>query len=183
MKKKNGDGPQGIVGTNSKNRELYIFGPIDTETSGQFIIQLREMDKKKGPIKLIMSSLGGEEGAGWAIYDSITTAKNDVHAYAYGECQSIATLILQACKTRLLSEHTRVMIHNGGVAADMTTNQVIALAKELQTLSDMYYSTMALHSGIPEEEIEMLCQNDYYMSAETAVQRGFADGIIQKTQK
>jgi len=169
-----------IVELNPKYRELYLFGPIDTPTAGELIFHLRQLDRTRGPIQLVLSSLGGEEGAGWGIYDAIRTANNDVHCYAYGECQSIATLIIQACKTRMLSENTRFMIHNGGVAADMTTNQVIALAKEVEALSAMYYSTLSLHSGVPAEEIQSLCANDYYMSAATAVQRGFADGIIKK---
>jgi len=169
-----------ILSTDDRARELYLFGGVDINNAGALIIDLRRLDRKPGGITLIMSSLGGEEGAGWAIYDAIRGARNPVTCKVFGECQSIATLILQACHVRLLSPHTRFMIHNGSLSADVTANQAIALGKEIQILSEMYYGILAHHSGIPAEEIEILCQNDYFMSAEAAVQRGFADGLVPK---
>lgn len=168
----------GPITANADTREIYVIGPINNETVSGVLPALRSMDQKRGPISLVIHSNGGDEDAGWAIYDALRLAKNRVVAEAYGACQSIAALILQGANTRLLSPDCRFMIHNGSASFEATTNQIPAIVKELQFLTNRYHEVLAQRSSLPLSKIKKLCRVESFMSASQAVEAGFADGII-----
>lgn len=180
-RKHENDHQGGGVSVNFDDREIYLSGSIDNEKSGSFLAAVRTMDKKPGLITVVISSTGGIDGAGWAIYDAILLCSNHVLGMAYGECQSIAALILQGCGTRLLSPNCRFMVHNGSVEMATTVTQLPAIAKETLDLTRAYYEAIAQRSGLSVRKVKALCDAESFMGAEKACQYGMADGIISKT--
>jgi ATP-dependent Clp protease protease subunit len=170
---------------NEKRREVFLFGEVNGEKAGAIVAALREFDRSRGPITMIISSTGGYEGAGWTIYDALRLCKNKTVALCYGECQSIATLILQGCDQRLLAPNCRFMIHNGSIAMDMTTDQLLSLADEVKALSLLYYGVLAGRSGgaVTSEQVKALCEMETFFSAKETVEYGFADGIMKVVPK
>lgn len=162
----------------SKAREIYLIGAVDIEKAGAVISALRRLDRKKGAITLIISSTGGDEGAGWAIYDSLRICRNDTIAMCFGECQSIAALILQGCGLRLLSPNCRFMIHNGSITLDATVSQLRSISREIEHLTDRYYEVLAEGSGLTVAKVRQLCDDETFFSAQLALDMHFCDGII-----
>lgn len=167
----------------SKMREVRLFGSVDDDTARDVVSAVRCLDLKKGPIHLVIASTGGDEGAGWAIYDALRLAHNDVVTEAYGSCQSIAALILQAGTTRLLSPDCRFMVHNGSIEMAATVTQMRSYGKEIQFLTQRYYEELAARSGLTVRRVRALCDRETFLSAAEAVDLGFADGIIMKPPK
>jgi ATP-dependent protease ClpP protease subunit len=165
-------------------REIYLFGAVDIEVASQVVVALRQLDRVgRGNITLIISSGGGEEGAGWTIYDALCLTRSKVIAQCYGECMSIASLILQACDTRLLSPNCRFMVHNGTCAFNGPLEKVRGALQEENFLTLKYYEKLAERSELTIDEVKDLCDNDTYLTAEDTCKNGFADGILGQTKR
>lgn len=177
------DHPSGGVGIDEEAREVYLSGTVDQDKAGALIAAVRRLDRTKGLICVVISSSGGGEGAGWAMFDAIDMCRNQTVGLAYGECQSIAALVLQACKIRLLAPNCRVMIHNGSVELSTGITTINAVTKEIQAVTDSYYEVLAERSGMSFQRIKNLCDAETFMGAQEAVDKGFADGIISRTSQ
>lgn len=168
-----------------ESREIYVFGPIDDSVANRVIFGLREFESQgKGVITLVLSSGGGEEAAGWAIYDALALSPCRILAECYGECMSIAVLVLQACDTRLAAPNCRLMVHNGTVTVGATNQDKIRnINKEIETMTNNYYEKLADRSELSIDKVKRLCDNETFMSAEEALQHGLIDGILGRTKR
>lgn len=165
-----------------ESREIYLVGTVTTEKAGGILAAIRHLDKTNGPITLVVCSPGGEDGAGWVIYDALRLCNNQTIVQCYGECQSIAALVLQGGDIRLLSPHCRFMVHNGSLAFDATVTELRALVTEVEVLTQSYYKALCDRSGYTEEGIRELCDKETYLSAKETVDYGFADGILSRSR-
>lgn len=170
--------------TGTDLRKLYLIGEVDHEMAKQLIVDLQTLDATEGPIVIVMTSAGGNEGAGYAIFDAIRMTHNPVTILAYGEVMSIAALVLQAADNRLLSPECRFLIHNGSVPSGgddegyIDADKLIARAKETIRNNHRYHKLIAHRSGLPLAKIKTFCKQETLFWAEEAVKLGFADGII-----
>jgi ATP-dependent Clp protease protease subunit len=172
------------VAMDENAREIFLFGDIDSSTASQVILALRKLDRaKKANITLIISSGGGEEAAGWTIYDAICLTRSKVIGQAYGQCMSIAALVLQACDTRLLSPNCRFMIHDGTASYTGPLDKINVALKEENFLTNMYYEKLAEKSELTVDKVKNLGNNETYMDANVACGYGLADGILGQTKK
>jgi ATP-dependent Clp protease, protease subunit len=174
-----------LVTVDPNAREILLFGVVNTELATQVVFNVRQLDRgKKANISLVIGSAGGEEYSGWAIYDTLCLARSKIIGQCFGECMSIAVLILQACDTRLLAPNCRMMIHNGSLTAgSLSYEKFQALIKEENLITQKYYEALAERSGLSTKKVIELCNQETYMSAEEAVNHGFADGILGQTKK
>jgi ATP-dependent Clp protease, protease subunit len=160
-------------------REIAMFGSISDETVCNVITALRQFDAKgKRNIGLVISSTGGDEGSGWAIYDALRLTRSKIIGQCFGKCMSIAALILQACDTRLLSQNCRFMIHDGTFTASGALAQVKNSVEEEVFLTQKYYKTFAERTTISLAKVIELGRKETFMSADKAVEFGFADGVL-----
>jgi ATP-dependent Clp protease protease subunit len=166
------------------SREIVLFGDIDAEIAAQVVTGLRQLDRaSKANITMIINSGGGEVTAGYAIYDAMCLTRSKIVGQCYGGCMSIATLILQACDTRLLAPNCRVMIHNGSAGYSGPLEKINAAIKEENLLTQLYYEKLAERSELTVDQVKDLCDHESYMDANVAVGYGFADGILGQTKK
>lgn len=163
---------------NKEAREICLLGAVDESSMVQFVSGFRELDHDKGTITVVISSPGGDEAAGWAIYEHMAMAKNEVIAVAYSECMSIAALILQGASKRLVSPWCRFMIHNGSMGMESDVSRLMGRTKEILRVTSNYYSVLAQRSGHDLPTIKRMCDNEVFLSAQETVDLGFADGIL-----
>lgn len=161
-------------------RRIWLFNGIDDETVYHFVVTLQTMDLTKGPIEVIMCSLGGSEPQGYAMFDAIRMTRNQVTIIGLGAVQSIAALIMQAADLRLLAPECRFMVHNGSVtmAPDIHADTIVAIGKEVMKNNHRYHQLLAERTGLPVSKIRRYCEVETYWSAEEAVKLNFADGVI-----
>jgi Protease subunit of ATP-dependent Clp proteases len=164
---------------NEDLREIYIVGSITDEMSCGVISAIRQLDATRGAITFIINSGGGEVDAGFAIYDTIRLTKNKTIAHCLGMCQSMATILLQACDKRYMSQNCRFMIHNGSLGVDCSLDEAIPLLGEYKLQNVIFQEILAKRATIPLAKIKKLCYSTTYMSAEECCQAGFADGILE----
>ena len=162
---------------------LHVIGPICSETVDSFFPDFTECDnrKSKAPIVIRICSPGGESSSGLAIYDLIKTARHEVAIEAYGECSSVAMVILQAAKIRIAAPSCRALIHNGVLEVSdgrLVGAQLKAAVKELKRLDEFFHRLMAERTGLPFKEIQRLCCNETVLTAQEMLKMNFVDAIL-----
>jgi ATP-dependent protease ClpP protease subunit len=133
-----------------------------------------------GPIRIVLSSSGGSEPDGFALYDALNLSRSKVTIDCFGEVQSIAALVLQAADERRMSPECRLMMHNGTLEFGGAVHQgtMVAVARESDIRTKRYQQILAENSKASFEEVAAFCNEEKYFSAEEAVALGFADSII-----
>lgn len=130
-------------------------------------------------------SYGGDWDSGIALFDIIKEIKSPVRIKAYGRICSMGTVILQACKERLLAPNCLFMIHYGTAGQDsihakdfeMVAKEV---AKENTIMEDIYLERIReKHSRYSREKLQDFMKYDKYLTPKEAIELGLADGIIK----
>jgi ATP-dependent protease ClpP protease subunit len=168
------------TGVDPFSRKIYLVGDICDAILGMFLPAFQILDSTDGAIQIVLSSPGGSEPAGWAIYDAIRLARNPVIIDGYGSVFSIAALIFQAGLYRRLAPNCRFMIHNGSVLIDggIGANEAVGMGEEVKKNNHRYAKAIQDRSNLTFREVEDLCRAETFLSAEETIKMGFADGMI-----
>lgn len=173
------------TGVDFESRTIYLVGEVDGHMLHRFVTAFEALDKTDGPIRIVLSTPGGSEPDGYAIYDLMRIARNPTIIEGYGAVQSIGALILQGADIRLLAPECRVMVHNGSVefGQALNTDTLVAIGQEINRNNKRYQDVMASKSNLSPNKVKELIDKETYMSAGECVQWGFADGVIQIPQR
>ncbi|NDD84291.1 hypothetical protein EBZ38_08480 [bacterium] len=171
-------------GVDFESRTIYLVGEVDAGMFHRFVTAFEVMDRINGHIRIVLSTPGGSEPDGYAIYDMMRMSRNPIIVEGYGSVQSIGALILQGADLRLLAPECRVMIHNGSVefGQALNTDTLVAIGKEVGRNNKRYQDVLASRSNLPSSKVKELVDQETYMSAAECVQWGFADGILNRRQ-
>lgn len=190
-----------------KNREILISGEesmsepcndepgVDHILSARLIRNIRILvnENDKAPILIHMKTCGGDWNEGMAVYDAVKTCPVYVTILNYTHARSMSSLILQAADNRVMMPNSEFMFHHGeyGQEGEFITvmNTVEWYKRTMDTMCNIYVDAMksTKHSKwrkITKPKIrvwlddQMDKKNDVYLSAQEAVDNGFADSIF-----
>lgn len=166
------------------DRIIFLNEQVDDHSMGIINAQMLFMSSvdSKSDIQLYLNSPGGGVIAGLSLYDTMQIISPDVSTTTMGYACSMGSILATAGAKgkRSILPHSRYMIHDIRGGADGTYEDMkrsMNLSLELRT---ELFQILSLHSGIPIEEIEVMCNRDYWMKATEAVEKGFIDQIITK---
>src|SRR5574343_416531 len=169
-------------GVDWKSRTLYLVGAIDDEKTFRFLPLIHLLDESSGVIKVILSSNGGDEAAGFAIFDALRLCRNRVEIYGFGGIYSIAALIFQGGNARYLAPNAQLMMHNGSMGMDgpgmVDSNKIEQLGREAAQNNARYHRAIASRSRLDPADVAAWCKDERYFLSEEAVALGLADGLI-----
>jgi ATP-dependent Clp protease protease subunit len=171
-----------IESVDVQSRTIFLFDEINDQGAFHFIIALRLLDMSPGRITVVLSSAGGYDSSGWAIYDAIRQTKNKVRIEGYGHVQSMAAVILQAGDERLLAPNSRFMVHVGsidGLGDEIEVQKLTGLLRETLVGCERYIHVLAGHAKRPVAAIRKEVEGETFFSAQEAVQLGYADGLLE----
>ncbi len=162
-----------------KNRTIYFYGEVDEFTANEFIKNINILDAVSDePIIVDINSAGGEVDNGWAIYDRIRQSKSRIIAKVWGDCSSMATIILQACDEREASENSLFLFHEGTAEKDVDhVRNFESYVKLLPLDRDRTYKVYHEATGLTRNRLEKLFTFDKFITAQTALDMGFIDKI------
>lgn len=135
---------------------------------GQFqkeLLALDGMDKKR--IQVWINSPGGSVMDGYNIYSAILKSKTKVDTYCIGMAASIAGVIFQAGRDRIMSDYGFLMYHNPSGSTD---GKVISMMKDS-------IATMTARSGKDESDILKMMNKETFINASEALEYGLCDKI------
>ena len=192
-------------GANTDRREIFLHNyyssdenenpGVEYKMSNTFLKNIRALETKStNPITIHMHSVGGEWSDGMAIYDAICMSKSFVTIIAYGQAESMSSIIFQAADRRLITPNTYFMAHYGSTDAGgeyLSVQNWVKYEKHIcDVMMDIY--TQSCISGKffkekygnkPDQDkvktylTRKLKSGDWYITAEDAVYYGFADEI------
>lgn len=173
------------VHLDDKKRRIFMAGEINESSTHAVMVALHKLEENDGDITLIMNSEGGEEPAGYALYDAISMCRNGVIIEGYGEISSISAAIFQAADVRRIAPNALFMIHNGTVPVGEETQQniIVDLANQIKKDNQRYHSILAGRSKLTYAKIEEACEKDAYYTADEALSAGFCDEILMPLKK
>lgn len=159
-------------------RTVYICGEVNEESAVRAIQTLQSLDRRKGDIKVVLFTRGGDVEAGFAIYDAIRMCKNFVEVVALGSAQSMGAAILQAGDIRKIGKNCIFMIHSGEFSIEGDSDKLESRVHELAIQDESYLRILATRSGLSISKVRALCKRETFLSAEQTVELGFADEIV-----
>ena len=160
-------------------RILCLSGVITGETDSRHL--LLALDSLcHDPIKIIITSPGGDLDTTFLMYDTIKSLQSPV--ITIGEyCASAAAILLASGSKRYLRPHAKVMLHlpagqMGGDAKDWDI-QHKQMEKYRKTVVDILREC-----GVKKGHDEILADidRDYWMESKEAIAYGLADEILTK---
>jgi ATP-dependent protease ClpP protease subunit len=137
---------------------------------------------------LDIASHGGSVAEGLEIMvwlNSLSKQNKLIVSLVSANAYSIASIIMLAADQRLISKHGEVMVHNPMLPELKFANadQLEKYAQELRDLESNMYEVYGIFTGLDPQEIKVLMDNETYLSPEEAVEKGFADQVIDMEKK
>lgn len=170
----------------SKDGESGTIGFDDTKTVWKGLSLLNSLCKNKNKrIKIFMNSFGGCAYNGLGIYDLIKNNEVEVEIVVIGSCFSMGAFILQAGKRRLLYPNSSLMIHHGTNGFEGNSIDMIKNAEEGKRVNNIYLNTLwekikESEMKMSKKELDAKLNNDWYLSAQAAIEYNLADEIVIK---
>jgi len=139
---------------------------IDGSIFQQELLQMDSLGKKR--IQVWINSPGGVVTDGYSIYSAILKSKTPVDTYVTGAAASIAGVIFQAGRKRIMSDYSWLMYHDpfGGDNAQMLT-----------TMKQSIVTMIEQRSGMSEGEISLMMKRTTFIGADEALQLKLCDKI------
>ena len=170
------------------NGQIILYGDVgdpwgwgDGFTPSDVLAALTQLGN--GPVTVRINSGGGIAMDGQAIYSVLKSHDGDVTVLIDGVAASAASLIAMAGKTISMREGALMMIHDAatitfGNAADHEKS-----TKFLDKISDNYAGVYAARAGITRDEARDLMKAETWLTADEAIEQGFADSKLDEAAK
>ena len=185
-----------------QTREIFLESGDDglgSKHAVEFIKNLTMLESlNNNPIIIHQYNIGGDQSAGFAIYDAIKASKCKILFVCYGSASSMGSIIPQAVSgkgLRVTHPNTEWLIHEGSCESSGTTKQFISNAEALKrnknTMYEIYATCCkkgAAFKGKKLEEIKAILKRrlnvkeDWILDGQQAVEYGFADILFGKGQ-
>jgi ATP-dependent Clp protease protease subunit len=162
---------------------IWIAGPIDNQIffvnfTGRFA-DLINATNEGDVITVFINSPGGDTQTALGIYDLIAKSNRKTLGVVSGVAQSGASLILQACTERLITENSTLMLHRSTVQLGGSVVNAEETLKTFKSYDDQYYKIYAVRSGDKVQNISDMAHKDKYFTATQALEAGLVDRIIK----
>ncbi|MDP2262673.1 MAG: Clp protease ClpP [Hydrogenophaga sp.] len=165
----------------NKPAALSIYDDIGAwgVSAAAFIADLKNLS---GPLNLEISSLGGNVIEGVAIYNALKRygqqPGNSVDIVVMGVAASIASVIVMAGTTVKMPANTYLMVHKpwGGLAGN--ADEMRELADHMDRFESSLVLAYTARTGKSEDDIKAMLKAETWLSAQEAVDQGFADEVL-----
>jgi len=170
-------------GLNLETRTIYFgYGQEQSDIELDHVLAARVMKslhllnnvpRREEPITLLINNQGGDDSHGLGIYDMIQAMDCEVNGYVWGNCQSMAVWVLQACDKRFMSKYSTMMIHHGEGSKDYWTKHQDEVCAKI--LLDKIQEKNPTFS---RAKLEKMLDVDTFLNAQQALHLGLIDEVI-----
>lgn len=167
------------------NRTMLIFGSIDEDIYHLVwlgLAALRQADHE-APIRIEISTIGGDVEIGLAIFDLIRGCGMPVHTVAVGYAQSMGIVLLQAGDVRSATPNSNLMAHWGHQSVEDTNpenyRRKLKHQDSLDNICDniMVKRMKKKKKAMTLKKFKELTTLDWYLTPAEAVKYGIIDHI------
>lgn len=173
---------------NKKEAEILLYGVIgddgywDEVTSKQFAEDLKAVEDAV-KINVRINSPGGDVFAGQAIHSMLKRCNAEVIVYIDGLAASIASVVAMAGDKIIMPKNAMMMIHKPWTITAGNANDMREQADTLDKVEESLVSVYADKTGLSAEEIKTLLEDETWLTASDALEKGFIDEIEENEVK
>jgi len=177
-----------------KDRIVMLQGVVEDYSANLIVAQLLYLESVNAdkPVKMFINSPGGSVTAGLAIYDTMQFIKCPVHTYVMGQACSMGSFLAQAGEAgkRFVLPESRTMIHRVSSGTPGTSGSVHVQELQFEDAKRHYEESQKINKRLTElyvkhntagktyEELFETMKFDTFLTAQEAVDNGFADKVI-----
>lgn len=169
-----------------KSADIYMYGSVMNEKwwddDGGIVPTdiLKALNNVKGKdLNIHLHSGGGHVAAAMAIYSQLANHEGKKTVIIDGLAASAATLIAMAGDEIKMSESGVFMIHNASGIAHGNAKQMRKAADVIEKMSSVALELYAARTGKSHDEIKQMMDDETWMNANEAKERGFVDSVIK----
>jgi ATP-dependent Clp protease protease subunit len=179
-----------------KDRIVMLNGVVEDNMANLIVAQLLylESENPEKDINMYINSPGGSVTSGLAIYDTMQYIKCDVRTIVMGQAASMGSFLAQAGAVgkRVVLPESRTMIHRVSSGTRGTSGSVHVQELEMEDAIRSFEESKRLNKRLTElyvkhntagktyEELFDTMKFDTFLSAQEAVDNGFADKVVEK---
>lgn len=132
------------------------------------------------PLVVVIDSIGGDVGAGVAMYEMLRQRKGETWAEVY-TAYSSATLVLAGCDKgrRRLSPAARLLYHNPATIAAGDHRDIERARVFLEKTKEAVIAAYQDASGMDHDAIAEMMDKETVFTAQEAIAAGFADDVLE----
>lgn len=164
--------------TSETEAELTVYGDIgewlDVD-SRKFTRELKQITAKQ--ISVRINSGGGSVFTAQAILSSLRRHKAEIIVYIDGIAASAASVIAMAGDLIVMPSNAMMMIHNPSIGAWGESKDMRKTADILDKVRDTIVAAYKEKTGLEESKIVDLMNEETWLTANEAVELGFADEV------
>lgn len=154
---------------------------FDDVTPKQFKKELDALGDIK-ELRVYINSDGGDVFAGQAIHSMLKRHKAKVVVYIDGLAASIASVIAMAGDVVRMPRNAMMMIHRAWTIALGNAAEFRKMADDLAKIDESIIAAYEEKSGMDRDRIIQMLDAETWMTAEDAIEYGFADEIEERKQ-
>ena len=134
---------------------------------------------KRKPIRLLVFSPGGDLDIEEALVSLIKLSKTPIYGFAIGMVASAASVLFLSTHKKYALKSAYFILHKGScsnISGDYTNvqNAMADYRRQIEKLEKFYIS----HTKIPQEEIKVKLNADWYIRGEELIDKGIIDGWV-----
>jgi len=161
--------------------DLLVYGVIDDWPWGDVIAAefAQELAANKDKqVHCRINSVGGDVFAGIAIHNMLQTHPGGARCTVEGLAASAASVIAMAGSKTTMLRGAMMMIHNPSALATGEASELRKTADVLDQIRASLVSIYEAKTGKSAEELQVMLDAETWLSAQEAVDQGFADEIL-----
>lgn len=155
---------------------MYDFFGLDCYTPKDLSQSLSSADDED--ITVNIASNGGDVFAASEIYSVLKGVSQNVTVNIQGLAASAASVIAMAGDTVNISPTAQIMIHKAMSGVQGNADDLDHEAQVLNGIDQSIANAYELKTGMSQTDIIQLMSNETWMTAQDAVDKGFADNIM-----
>ena len=179
-----------------KDRIIMLNGPVEDHMANVIVAQMLYLESTNPDkeINLYINSPGGQVTAGLAIYDTMQYIKCDVRTIVMGQACSMGSFLAQAgtAGKRVVLPESRTMIHRVSSGTPGTNGSVHVQELQFEDAKRHFEESQKVNKRLTElyvkhntkgktyEELFETMKFDTFLTANEAVENGFADKVVEK---
>ncbi len=179
-----------------KDRIIMLNGPVEDHMANVIVAQMLYLESTNPDkeINLYINSPGGQVTAGLAIYDTMQYIKCDVRTIVMGQACSMGSFLAQAgtAGKRVVLPESRTMIHRVSSGTPGTSGSVHVQELQFEDAKRHFEENQKVNKRLTElyvkhntkgktyEELFETMKFDTFLTANEAVENGFADKVVEK---
>ncbi|OIO31814.1 hypothetical protein AUJ44_03935 [Candidatus Nomurabacteria bacterium CG1_02_47_685] len=175
-----------------RSRIIVLNGNIDERTANYVAEALLRLKHGGDEATLYIKSSGGNVRDGLDIYDTVSMSGVPVVGVVVGSANSMASVVLQACRLRMIARHAEIVIHNSTanirIISRMNESGTVELdqARVIENIDYVLqrlrriYTIFTQRTGRSLAEIVAAMNAERSFSAEEAVAFGLVDEVADE---